>query len=46
MIEEIKPYIPANYNHQTTLRCTVAKGHSRHDFKLLSRPEQLPRPSP
>ncbi len=46
MIEEIKPYIPANYNHQTTLRCTVTQDHTRHDFKLVSQPEESPQPSP
>ncbi len=46
MIEEIKPYIPANYNHQTTLRCTVTKDHARHDFTLVSQPEESPQPSP
>ncbi len=40
MIEEIKPYIPANYNHQSMLRCTVSKENTRHDFELVSRPEE------
>ena len=38
LVEEVRPYIPAAYNEQSTLKAQVKAGKVTQDFALKSRP--------
>jgi hypothetical protein len=38
MVDEVKPFIPANYNESSSLKIEVKMGSAKHDFELTSKP--------